>query len=813
MNIQNITPQDLLTIAIRRKWLITGITIGSIGLAALFLAVTPKIYRSNTFIIVENQQIPENYISSVVAGSVAERLTVIKQQVLSRTVLNRVIDDYSLAPKGDVAKEAREGLLAGLRKNITIEFKTQPGTSRIDAFTISFAHTNPETAMAVTAGLARQFVEENLKTREEQVVGTTEFLGYELERAKESLDEQERAIANFKRKFIGELPSQIDANLQTLNRLEREQTTLSESIRHRLDRKTALDKMISAYESMGLAFTESPREAMMNQDVVTELSAKGRPTVNKRSGGGDALGVRLKELERNLASMSSEYKDTYPDIIVLKKEIAQIKAQIAEKQRQSQHEIPEEADASNAKNPAGRKSVGAQTPVDTYLNELKRERDETEIGLGSLKAEEKRLGEQIRVYQARVERTPEREQELIVLQRDYENTKRNYQTLLDKQLNAKVSEELERKQKGGKFRIVDPANLPSQPEYPDETRILLSGLLLGCVAGYGTAFVLEMLKKGFGRADEVESLLGLPVLASIPNYLAAYAIGSVKNPLQKRQAKILAGTSQAALPGEGNAEPKIKNLLQWRQRTLEEIDSAQPRSSITGSFEREIRLIVKQQPMSSAAEQFRVAATRLVLTSSGKKNTVVVVTSSVPGEGKSTTVSNLGYVLADDLRKSTLLIDCDFKCPMLHTYNNVPANPGLVEAISGEARLEDCLHSVDESSLRILPSGLRDHQLVDLGKIPQVTSFIASLKNQFEFIILDAPPILPLADMNLLATMADMLLVVIRVNSTPQETVQRAIKNLRPSIQAGIILTASDDVGDLMYMHSNYLPGRGAYYS
>lgn len=814
MNIQNITPQDFLTIAIRRKWLITGIAIGSIGLAVVYLAITPKIYRSNTLIIVENQQIPENYISAVVAGSVAERLTVIKQQVLSRTVLNRVIDDHSLAPKGNITNEAREGLLAGLRKNITIEFKGQPGTSRIDAFTISFAHTNPETAMNVTAGLARQFVEENLKTREEQVAGTTEFLGHELERAKESLDEQEHAIANFKRKFIGELPSQIDANLQTMNRLEREQTTLSESIRHRLDRKTALDKMISAYESMGLAFTESPREAMMNQDVVAELSVKGRPAGNRRSGGGDSLGARLKELERNLASMSSEYKDTYPDVMALKKEIAHIKAQLAEKQRQSQHETPDEVEVGNAKSSVERKSVGTQAPVDTYLHELKRERDETEIGLSSLREQEKRLGEQIRVYQARVERTPEREQELIVLQRDYENTKRNYQALLDKQLNAKISEELERKQKGGKFRIVDPANLPTQPEFPDENRILLAGILFGCVAGYGAAFVLEMLKKGFGKADEVENLLGLPVLASIPNYFTAFGIGSVKYlSLQAKQAKLLTARSQAALSGEVKVGRENKSLLQWRQKELGENDPARPRSSAPGAFERELRLIVKQQPMSSAAEQFRVAATRLVLTSSGRKSTVVVVTSSVPGEGKSTTASNLGYVLADDLRKSTLLIDCDFKCPTLHAYNNVPAHPGLAEAISGEAQLEDCLHSVAESSLRILPSGLRDHQLVDLGEIPQVTAFIASLRSQFEYIILDAPPILPLADMNLLATMADMLLVVIRVNSTPQETVQRAIKNLRPSIQAGIILTASDDEGDQKYMRSYYLPGRGAYHS
>ena len=817
MNIQNIKPQDLFVIAIRHKWLIVGSTIVSLGLAWLFLAVTPKIYRSNTLVIVENQQIPESYVSAVVAGSVAERLTVIKQQVLSRTVMNRVIDDYSLLPKDGVTNESREELINGLRKNITIEFKGQPGGARIDAFTISFAHTSPETAMKVTAGLAAQFVEENLKTREEQVAGTTEFLSIELERAKASLDEQEHAIANFKRKYIGELPSQIDANLQTLNRLEREQTTLSESIRHRLDRKTALDKMISAYENIGLAFVESPREAMMNQDVVADLSAREKPAGNRKTGGGDSPGVRLKELERNLASMSAEYKDTYPDVIVLRKEIAQIKAQIAEKQRLAHSESFEETEVSNTKSLVERKSKGAHASVDPYLNELKRERDETEIGLSSLKEQANRLIEQIRVYQSRVERTPEREQELIVLQRDYENTKRNYQTLLDKQLNAKISEELERKQKAGKFRIVDPAHLPSHPESPDASRVLLAGILLGCMAGYGIAFALEISKKGFSKVEDVESLLGLPVLASIPNFLVGPGNRSLKyltfRPGQGRQIKAAEGNGAMTVPHEAVAGKQSHSLLASSRRMQGDDDSSRQNKSASEAFKHELRIIVKRQPMSPAAEQFRVAATRLVLSSAGQKSTVVVVTSAVPGEGKSTTVSNLGYVLADDLGKSTLLIDCDFKRPVLHAYNNVPSKPGLVEAIYGDAQLTDCLHGVSESFLRILPAGRRDHQLVDIGKIPQINSFITSLKDKFEFIILDAPPILPLADMNLLASMADMLLVVIRVDSTPREIVQRAIKRLQPSSRAGIILTASEDEKASLYRLEYYQPRRGTYHS
>jgi polysaccharide biosynthesis transport protein len=636
-----------------------------------------------------------------------------------------------------------------------------------------------------------------------------------LERAKASLDEQERAIADFKRKFIGELPSQMDANLQTLNRLEREQTTLSESIRHRLDRKTALDKMISTYESIGLASVESPREAIMNQDVVADLRGKGRAGSSRQA---DSLGLRLKELERNLVSMSAEYKDSYPDVIALKKEIAQIKSQIMDKQRLHQPDIPEEAEVGSTKPTLDRKSAISQPPVDAYLHELKRERDETEIGLNSLKEQEKRLAEQIRLYQSRVERTPEREQELIVLQRDYENTKRNYQALLDKQLNAKISEDLERKQKAGKFRIVDPAHLPVQPEYPDPARFLLAGLIFGCLGGYGAAFALEMLKKGFTRAEEAESLLGLPVLASIPNFMAGFAVEYAKNrsfnSTSIQPVKVAIGSNRPALPYDSKMTAnKRKGLIPWVWRKNLDDDVAYRQASVSGAIRDELNIIIKWKPKSLAAEQFRVAATRLVLSSSGQENTVVVVTSAVSGEGKTTTVSNLGYVLADDLGKSTLLIDCDFKRPMLHHYNNVPSKPGLVEAIYGDAQLEDCLHHVEGSSLSILPCGRRDHRLVDLANIPQINSFISKLKKQFEFIIMDAPPILPLADMNLLALMADMLLVVIRVNTTPQDVVQSAIKNLKRPARAGIILTACDNEPVSAYLREHYGPQLGAYHS
>jgi capsular exopolysaccharide synthesis family protein len=215
--------------------------------------------------------------------------------------------------------------------------------------------------------------------------------------------------------------------------------------------------------------------------------------------------------------------------------------------------------------------------------------------------------------------------------------------------------------------------------------------------------------------------------------------------------------------------------------------------------------------MSVVAEQYRVAAARLVLSSGNQENSVIVVTSAMAGEGKSSTACNLAYVLAQDLGKQTLLIDCDFKRPMVHAYTGVPAKPGLAEAIYGDAPVEACTHQCGETSMWVLPAGRRDHRLVDLTKIPQLNSIVTELKARFEFIILDAPPILPMADMNLLASMADTLVLVVRAGVTHHELVQKSIKALKPLNRAMVILNGLAQENDPEYSQNYHHAGRRTY--
>ena len=220
-----------------------------------------------------------------------------------------------------------------------------------------------------------------------------------------------------------------------------------------------------------------------------------------------------------------------------------------------------------------------------------------------------------------------------------------------------------------------------------------------------------------------------------------------------------------------------------------------------------LNLVAKWRPMSVVAEQFRVAATRLVLMGAERSSTVLVVTSAVMGEGKSTTSINLGYVLARDLGKQTLLIDCDLKRPMLHAYAGVMLEPGLAKVLHGDKPIEDCLQQLDNLPLWILPAGSTARRSVELFKINQLNHILKTLRTRFEYIVLDAPPILPLADMNVLASMADVLALVVRAETTSRDVVQKAVRALKFPNDAGIILTGLHADWTPYYMQQEYYLG------
>ena len=185
---------------------------------------------------------------------------------------------------------------------------------------------------------------------------------------------------------------------------------------------------------------------------------------------------------------------------------------------------------------------------------------------------------------------------------------------------------------------------------------------------------------------------------------------------------------------------------------------------------------------------------------------VTVITSSVKEEGKSVVAANLAYTLARDMRKSTLLIDGDLKSPTIHHYFGIPQSPGLRDVLQGTQSLECCLQQEGEFPLWILPSGVgRGRTVDDLSRINQIAGMLGDLKNRYDYIIIDAPPVLPLADMHVIGSMADTVAFVIRAGLTPRNVVESALRTLGEAHNnTCIILNELEARGAPYYMQQGY---------
>lgn len=756
MNMQALTPEDFLRVSLKRKWWILVSVVVCVASAYVAWMYFPRIFKSTAIVTVDSPRIAKEYVKGLSQeGKPYEDPSVAIMQQISigltnKSILMPVLE--TLKPYPEAERASSDQLMKRLRKAVTIG-RPKDGVGVL----ISYIHSDPRMAQEVTALLCVKLQEDNLKRREGLVETTTEFLSAELERVKGDLEAKERAISDFKRAHLGELPQQMDANLRTLDRLQTNLTGSTDSLNKVGERLTALEKAIKEFSDLGPAgITPFDRERRVGD---------ARPI--------DSRATKLRELKQKLNELLGTYKENYPDIVYLKREIARLESASSDDLGPSS---VDEVAAGKADDNSGT----YRRPTDPYLRELMKERSEARSEMVFLKEKQAQTIRQIKELEARVERAPTREQSLAELLRDYENMQKGYQSLLDKRTNARILANYESQQFGEQYRIIEPASFPYTQEPPTLIHFLLGGLALGSLIGFGSAFGIEIMKTGFRRPEEVENYLGLPVIASIPAF--ASAMGGVG---MLRARALLAGPGlPTGIPEDTSSylglRKRIANVKFGKKQALNSSQGLPPK----------FHLIAKWGPDSLMAEQYRVAATRLILMTADKKNVVTLVTSSVMGEGKTTTAVNLAYILAHDLSKSTLLIDCDFKRPMVHEYMGIPSGPGLGDVLQGGEILENCLHRCEGVPLWVLPSGSPRVRPVGLTGIQYVKQVLPELRGRYDHVILDGPPVMPLADVNILSGMADMTVFVVRAGGTDQAIAKKALRGLgENSDAAGIILT------------------------
>ena len=311
----------------------------------------------------------------------------------------------------------------------------------------------------------------------------------------DQLKRKEHEIRNYRERNMGQLPQQLDANLRILERLNQQLQTISENLRAAEDRSILVQNQIDYLKK---------RETLL----ITKGAGKNHVTSSEDTGSeqfaGDPLITQLNNLKRDLSNAQSKYTENHPDIIDLKKKISNLEKKVEARRQEG-----------------GREDNGTTVFLDPaskrLLAQYTDQFNEAQLEVKRLRAEVRNLKEQIILYQKRIEDTPKREQELVLLTRDYDLLKTNYQSLLDKKIQAQMAENLERKQQGEQFKILDPARLPETPIKPDRNKILLIGAMMGLMAGMGLTWFRESMDQSFHSVSDVEVYLAIPVIATIPN--------------------------------------------------------------------------------------------------------------------------------------------------------------------------------------------------------------------------------------------------------------------------------------------------------
>jgi polysaccharide chain length determinant protein (PEP-CTERM system associated) len=729
---------EYLGIARRNRWVILGCIGLSIALAWGYCVFATKYYRSEALIVVEEPKLVESVVQVAVEGRVEQRieqrLFLIQRQILSLDFLASIAKEFDLYP--ETREYGDDGPVLSLAGSTRVErVKTDPtiGQSPIEAFTVSFMHPDPGTAMKVTARIAAKFLDENTRERERALEGTAEFLDDELRNLKLELEKKEEQISQFKKVHISELPQQTDASLRALDRLEIEITSVNDNIQRQVDKLALLDHAMQEYRLYG---RQNPAFKTSSMEV-------------------DPLFHRYKELREKLVKLKAEFLDEYPEVALTKEELRQVEAELVE------------LHGPDAIRPD-------KTLSDPYVQDLTKLQHEAKNELNLLKQRQQMLYAARRTHETRIENVPGVEQDLLTLERDYNNMKANYAMLLDKRLHARVTENVEKREKGGKYRILEGAVFPRVPVKPNRPRVLVLGLLFGCVLGAGTAVLRERLTPQFRRAEDVEVVIGPQLLASIPDFSFLWNPTSTRRSLPAYLGRRLGGFDDSIASTDGSGDDRaLSNRLQ---------------NYSTAAYGTDRRFVSKLFPRSMAAEQYRVAAARLQLSSGGSG--VAVVTSAIKGEGKTTTVINLGYTLARDFGKRVLVVDCDFVYPELKCFLERPIQNGLIDYLRGECKLEDATTSFAEIPCWIMPAGVSDDPTELLKRTDRLEWVFAQMREKFDYVLLNAPPILPVATMNVLERHVDLLLLVVRANQTSQQVVRRALGSLRGAKPIQVILNA-----------------------
>lgn len=452
---------------LKRRWALIVLPIVLLPLIGYGISylIKPQ-YVSQTLVLISQPKVPDNYVKPVVTGDLDQRLASMKEQILSRSRLEPIIQQFNLSPGKNM-----DDRVDAVRKDIGIT----PIHSEIDhagglpGFFISFKANDPHTAQQVCAEITTLFVNQSLRDTEQSAQGTTSFLESQLAEAKANLDTQDQKLAQFQKTYLGRLPGESDENMGMLASLNTQLNAVTQNLARQEQDKTY-------------------QEAMLQQQLQQWHAERGNSPV-----GMDPRQQELSDLQKQKSELLTIYTANYPDVIAVNQKISDLKADLA-------------------KNPPVY-PAGTNGPEPQTVAQLRAALKATNSGINSKRMEQMRLQSQIRTYQDRISSSPLVEEQYKELTRGYQEAQKFYDDLQAKMNQSKMATELQQRQQGEQFQVMDEPNLPDSPSFPKRWVFLLAGLFFGAVLGFGLAGWVEYRDTSIRSEQDIYAFLHLPTLA------------------------------------------------------------------------------------------------------------------------------------------------------------------------------------------------------------------------------------------------------------------------------------------------------------
>jgi polysaccharide chain length determinant protein (PEP-CTERM system associated) len=474
---RELTPSDYLAM-VRRHWVLVAL-LALVGpmLGYGISRYLPSRFKSSTLVLVDQPSVPIDFIKPVDTTDVNERLASMRQEILSRSRLEPIIRQYGLY-QSDASNASMDDLVARLQAAIDVTPvlpMAETRASNLPGFFVNVTLPDPRLAQEVCTTITSMFIEENLRLRQTHSEDTTQFLSQQLAAAKKDLDDQDAKLAVFQGKYMGSLPEETGTNMNLLTNLT------------------------SQLDATTQAIQRAQQEKSLNQTMLSQQLATWQ--ASKTGQNPDALDQQLASLETQLSTLQARYTDDYPDVIKAKADIAALKKKMADNGTNST--VTDEKNSKPLVEPSQIAQLRAVIHMDDQV-------------IGEKVKEQEQIRQQIKTYQGRLQSTPAVEQQFKELTRGYQTALQSYNELQKQRTDAQRATDLERKQQGQQFRVLDPANLPEKPSFPNRPLFAAGGLAGGLALGLGITFLLELQNSSMRSERDVEFALRLPVLAMVP---------------------------------------------------------------------------------------------------------------------------------------------------------------------------------------------------------------------------------------------------------------------------------------------------------